>query len=200
MRCRPCKIGLGTVEFDTSRSVAQPFRDPGRCHVGYKVGDRIVYPNHGVGIVEKILSRTIADEEQDFYSLRILSNDSTVMVPLSNTENVGIRPIMTKKDVAKIYRVLQSKKFNITEDWKSRYQENCESMRTGSIVDVATVFKNLSLLSQSKNLSYRERKMLDKAKYLIVSEIAEVERSEEAKIEEQVDKSLSKGLASQVPS
>ena len=163
--------------------------------MGYKVGDRVVYPNHGVGIVEKILSRTIADQEQDFYSLRILSNDSTVMVPLTNTENVGIRPIMTKKDVAKIYRALQNKKFNITEDWKGRYQENCESMRTGSIVDVATVFKNLSLLSQSKNLSYRERKMLDKAKYLIVSEIAEVERTEEAKIEEQVDKALGKGLA-----
>ncbi len=168
--------------------------------MGYKVGDRIVYPNHGVGIVEKILSRTIADQEQDFYSLRILSNDSTVMVPLSNTETVGIRPIMTKKDVAKIYRSLQNKKFNITEDWKSRYQENCESMRNGSIVDVATVFKNLSLLSQSKNLSYRERKMLDKAKYLIVSEIAEVERTEEAKIEEQVDKALSKGLASHTSS
>lgn len=163
--------------------------------MAYKVGDRIVYPNHGVGIVEKILSRTIADQETEFYSLKILSNDSTVMVPLDNTETVGIRPIMTKKDVAKIYRVLQNGKFNITEDWKSRYQQNCEFMRTGSVVDVATVFKNLTQLSQNKNLSYRERKMLDKAKYLIVSEIAEVERVEEAKVEEQVDKALTKSLA-----
>ena len=165
--------------------------------MNFKVGDRVVYPNHGVGIVEKIMSRTIAEKEEDFYSLRILSNDSTVMVPLANTVNVGIRPIMTKKDVAKVYRVLQNGKFAITDDWKGRYQENCEAMRTGSIVDVATVFKNLSLLSQSKNLSYRERKMLDKAKYLIVSEIAEVEKAEETKIEENVDKALGKSLASQ---
>jgi CarD family transcriptional regulator len=163
--------------------------------VSFKVGDRVVYPNHGVGIVEKIMSRTIAEQEEDFYSLRILSNDSTVMVPLSNVESVGIRPIMSKRDVTKVYKVLQNGKFDITDDWKGRYQENCESMRTGSIVDVATVFKNLSLLSQSKNLSYRERKMLDKAKYLIVSEIAVVESSEEAKVEEQVDKALSKSLA-----
>jgi CarD family transcriptional regulator len=162
--------------------------------VNFKVGDRVVYPNHGVGIVEKIMSRTIAEKEEDFYSLRILSNDSTVMVPLANTVNVGIRPIMTKKDVAKVYRVLQNGKFAITDDWKGRYQENCEAMRTGSIVDVATVFKNLSLLSQSKNLSYRERKMLDKAKYLIVSEIAEVERAEETKVEDQVDKALGKSI------
>jgi len=168
--------------------------------VNFKVGDRVVYPNHGVGIVEKILSRTIADQDTEFYSLRILSNDSTVMVPLSNTVNVGIRPIMTKKDVSKVYRVLQNGKFDITDDWKGRYQENCESMRTGSIVDVATVFKNLSLLSQTKNLSYRERKMLDKAKYLIVSEIAEVERAEETKVEEQVDKALSKSLAAKLAS
>ena len=163
--------------------------------MSFKVGDRVVYPNHGVGIVEKIMSRTIAEQEEDFYSLRILSNDSTVMVPLSNVDSVGIRPIMSKRDVTKVYKVLQNGKFDITDDWKGRYQENCESMRTGSIVDVATVFKNLSLLSQSKNLSYRERKMLDKAKYLIVSEIAVVESAEEAKVEEQVDKALSKSLA-----
>jgi CarD family transcriptional regulator len=162
--------------------------------VNFKVGDRVVYPNHGVGIVEEICSRTIADHEEEFYSLRILSNESTVMVPLTNTKQVGIRRIMAKRDVTKIYKMLQDNKFNITEDWKGRYQENCESMRSGSILDVAMVFKNLSLLSQSKNLSYRERKMLDKAKYLIVSEIAEVENAEETKVEEQVDKALSKSI------
>jgi CarD family transcriptional regulator len=163
--------------------------------VNFKVGDRVVYPNHGVGVVEKIFSKTIEDQEETFYSLRILSNDSTVLVPLANTVVVGLRPIMAKRDVARVYKVLQNGKFSITEDWKGRYQENCESMRTGSIVDVATVYKNLSLLSQHKNLSYRERKMLDKAKYLIVSEIAEVERSEEDHVEQQVEKALSKSIA-----
>ena len=161
----------------------------------FKVGDRVVYPNHGVGIVDEIVDKTFGDTEATFYSLKILANDSTVLVPTTNTEQVGLRPIMAKREVTKVYRVLQNGEFSITDDWKGRYQENCESMRTGSIVDVAVVFKNLSLLSQNKNLSYRERKMLDKAKYLIVSEIAEVERAEEAVVEQQVEKALSKSLA-----
>jgi len=160
----------------------------------FKVGDKVVYPNHGVGVIEQIESKTFGEDESTFYSLRILANDSTVLVPTCNTVQVGLRPIMRKQDVSRVWSVLRSDDFAITEDWKGRYQENCEKMRTGSIVDVATVFKNLSFLSQKKNLSYRERKMLDKAKYLIVSEIAEVQRAEEAAVETQVDAAVSKSM------
>jgi CarD family transcriptional regulator len=163
--------------------------------INFKIGDKVVYPNHGVGVIEQIQSKRFGESEATFYSLRILANDSTVLVPTSNTSQVGLRPIIPKKEVNRVWDVLQNDEFDITEDWKGRYQENCERMRTGSIVDVATVLKTLTCLAQSKNLSYRERKMLDKAKYLIVSEIAEVQRADEAAIEALVEKAISKSLA-----
>ena len=161
----------------------------------FKVGDKVVYPNHGVGVIEAILAKRFGEDESNFYSLRILSNDSTVLVPTTNTKTVGLRPIMTKREITRVYKVLQNGEISITGDWKGRYQENCEKMRTGSISEVATVFKNLSFLSQSKNLSYRERKMLDKAKYLIVSEIAEVQSADEETVEAQVDQAVSKSIS-----
>ena len=164
----------------------------------FKIGDKVVYPNHGVGVIEKIKSKTFDEAEATFYALRILANDSTVLVPTGNTKQVGLRPIIPKREVSRVYKVLQDGEITITGDWKGRYQENCEKMRTGSIVDVATVFKSLTFLSQSKNLSYRERKMLDKAKYLIVSEIAEVQRADEASIEVQVDRAVSKSISASV--
>ena len=163
--------------------------------VSFKIGDKVVYPNHGVGVIEQIQAKTFGGAEARFYSLRILANDSMVLVPTDNTVQVGLRPIIQKRDVSRVYEVLEDGDFAITDDWKGRYQENCERMRTGSIVDVATVFKNLTYLSQNKNLSYRERKMLDKAKYLIVSEIAEVQRADEAAVEAQVEKAISKSLS-----
>ena len=100
--------------------------------IQFKVGDKVVYPNHGVGVIEKIQSQSFGDGELMFYALRILANDSTVLVPTANTKQVGLRPIMRKKEVSQVYDVLQSGKFSITDDWKGRYQENCERMRTGS--------------------------------------------------------------------
>lgn len=164
----------------------------------FKIGDKVVYPNHGVGVIEQIQSKEFGGAASTFYSLRILANDSTVLVPTDNTLQVGLRPVIQKREIPRVYQVLEDGEIAITGDWKGRYQENCEKMRTGSIVDVATVFKNLTYLSQSKTLSYRERKMLDKAKYLIVSEIAEVQRTEESAVEAQVDRAVSKTLAAVV--
>ncbi len=158
----------------------------------FKVGDKVVYPNHGVGVVEQIMNVSAAGADRDtFYRLRILSNDSTVLVPTSNTNHVGLRKVLSKKEVDKVFRVLRSGKIEITTDWKGRFQENSDKMRTGDIFEVARVLKNLTYLSKSKNLSYRERKMLDKSRYLIVSEIAEVSKQPEEKIEEKVDKAVS---------
>ena len=168
--------------------------------IEFKIGDKVVYPNHGVGVIDKIESRQYGEnnDESTFYSLRILANDSTVLVPTSNIQLVGLRPIMRKAEVSRVLKVLENEEFSITDDWKGRYQENCERMRTGSIVDVATVFKNLTFLSTSKNLSYRERKMLDKAKYLIVSEIAEVQRSNEETVEAQIEKAIAKSMVGRI--
>jgi len=162
--------------------------------VQFKIGDKVVYPNHGVGIIERIeeiAPPTGMTGDGTFYRLRILSNDSMVLVPAANTTQVGLRKVLSRKDVDKVFRVLRSTKIEITSDWKGRFQENSEKMRTGDIYEVARVLKNLTYLSKSKNLSYRERKMLDKSRYLIISEIAEVANLPEDQIEAKVDKAVS---------
>ncbi len=156
----------------------------------FKIGDKVVYPNHGVGVIEQIMTASNSGMDNTFYRLRILSNDSTVLVPTTNTTQVGLRQVLSRKDVDKVFKVLRSSKIEITNDWKGRFQENSDKMRTGDIFEVIRVLKNLSYLSKSKNLSYRERKMLDKSKYLIVSEIAEVSNMPENEIEAKVDKAV----------
>ena len=160
----------------------------------FKIGDKVVYPNHGLGIIEQIEKRTMGDRMEEFLTLRIVANDSTVMVPRSNTTNVGLRRVVTKKEVEDVFDVLKDTKITLYDDWKGRFQENSDKMRTGSITEVARVFKSLSHLALQKNLSYRERRMLDKAKYLIVSEIAEVERMPTDQVEAKIDRAVSRGI------
>jgi CarD family transcriptional regulator len=158
--------------------------------VNFKVGDKVVYPNHGIGVIEEISRPAGNAGERVFYCLRILANQSTVLVPTSNTDQVGLRKVVSRKEVDRVFRILRSTDVAVAADWKGRYQENSDRMRTGSIEEVAQVLKNLALLSQNKSLSYRERKMLDKARYLVVSEIAEVSKVPEAKVEEKIDKAI----------
>lgn len=160
----------------------------------FKIGDKVVYPNHGLGIIEQIEKRSMGDRIEEFLTLRIVANDSTVMVPRSNTSNVGLRRVVTRKEVEEVFDVLKDTKITLYDDWKGRFQENSDKMRTGSITEVARVFKSLSHLALQKNLSYRERRMLDKAKYLIVSEIAEVERMPADQVEAKIDRAVSRGI------
>ena len=160
----------------------------------FKIGDKVVYPNHGLGIIEQIEKRATGDRVEEFLTLRIVANDSTVMVPRSNTTNVGLRRVVTKKEVEEVFDVLKDTKITLYDDWKGRFQENSDKMRTGSITEVARVFKSLSHLALQKNLSYRERRMLDKAKYLIVSEIAEVERLPVDQVEAKIDRAVARGI------
>jgi len=160
----------------------------------FKIGDKVVYPNHGLGVIEQIEKRATGDRMEEFLTLRIVANDSTVMVPRSNTANVGLRRVVTKKEVEEVFEVLKDTKITLYDDWKGRFQENSDKMRTGSITEVARVFKSLSHLALQKNLSYRERRMLDKAKYLIVSEIAEVERMPVDQVEAKIDRAVARGI------
>jgi CarD family transcriptional regulator len=162
--------------------------------VQFKVGDKVVYPNHGIGIIEDIQRTATDGVEGSFYRLRILANDSTVMVPATNTDAVGLRRVIPRKEIEQVFTVLQNGDVQIQSNWKGRFQDNSNRMRTGEILEVAAVLKNLSLLSQRKTLSYRERRMLDKARYLVISEIAEVERIPESVAEEKVDKAVARSV------
>ena len=158
----------------------------------FHIGDKVVYPNHGVGIIEQISSRTFGATVEKFYLLKIKSSSLKVMVPFHNVAMVGLRRVVRNGEVQKIVDFLMDGECDNNADWKYRFKENSERMRTGSLLEVAAVLKGLLLLSQSKPLSFREKKMLERARYLLVSELAMAKNCEEPQIEEMLSKALSK--------
>lgn len=156
----------------------------------FQVGEKVIYPNHGIGVVESIQTT----QGTGVYVLRILSNDSRVWVPRENATGVGLRPVITSSDVRKIFNILSDGTIDQHPNWKGRFKENSDKMRTGSIYEVAEVLKGLTYLARKKSLSFREKRMLDRAKFLIVSEIAEVEGKTLALVEERVDRALIKTM------
>ena len=158
---------------------------------GFHIGDKVVYPNHGVGIIEQISSRTIGASVEKFYLLKIKSSSLKVMVPFNNVNSVGLRRVVRNGEIQKILDFLTDGECLNNADWKYRFKENSERMRTGSLLEVALVLKGLLMLNQSKPLSFREKKMLERARYLLVSELAMAKNCEERLIEELLSKALS---------
>jgi len=163
--------------------------------VTFEIGDKVIYPNHGLGVVQKIESRTIMGMTCGFYQLRMVSNETTVLVPVENADSVGLRKAVGNSEVDRLYSLLGDGKIDTGQNWKGRFKDNSDRMRTGSLFDVVEVLKSLSYLSRSKNLSFREKRMLDRAKFLVTSEIAEVTREDlpgvEVKVEEALERSSS---------
>jgi CarD family transcriptional regulator len=160
--------------------------------VEFQVGEKVIYPNHGIGVVESIQTRPVGEIQISLYELRILANDSRVWVPQANADGVGLRPVIRPSDVRKIFNLLGDGRVEQLSNWKGRFKENSDKMRTGSLYEVAVVLKGLTYLSRKKALSFREKRMLERAKFLLVSEIAEAEGKPRAAVEEKVDKSLEK--------
>ena len=158
----------------------------------FQVGDKVIYPNHGLGIVERIEEKTILGTTCGFFHLRIVANDTTVLVPVANVDGVGLRKAITDEEVERIFGLLGDGKIDNHQNWKGRFKDNSDKMRTGSIYDMADVLKSLTFLSKSKSLSFREKRMLDRAKALIISEISEVMQTTAQAIEDRVNESLEK--------
>jgi len=158
--------------------------------VPFKVGDRVVYPNHGIGVIEAIQNREIGGNNCSFFSLKIVANDTTVLIPTQNASNVGLRKTITRRDVDSLFELLKDDQKAGQSNWKGRFKENSDRMRSGSIFEVAEVLKALSFLSRSKTLSYREKRMLDKARQLVVMEVAEVQRTPVEQVEVEVETAL----------
>jgi CarD family transcriptional regulator len=161
----------------------------------FKIGQKVVYPNHGVGLVEKIEAGSIDGVEQTYFHLRLLSNNSKVMVPKANLELVGLRALCVSTEIKKLFTVLRNGKIDTYKDWKGRYKQNLDKMKTGSLPEVAQVLKNLRLVSTKKSLSFREKKMYERARYFIVSEVAHVKCIQEPEAEKLVDRALDSSIA-----
>jgi CarD family transcriptional regulator len=160
--------------------------------VDFQVGEKVIYPNHGIGVVESIQTRPTPTGKISLYQLRILANDSRVWIPQQNADGVGLRHVITAADVRRIFALLGDGTIDQHPNWKGRFKENSDKMRTGSLYEVAIVLKGLTHLSRKKALSFREKRMLDRAKFLLISEIAEVEGKPAPMIEERVDRALIK--------
>lgn len=151
-------------------------------------GDMAVYPAHGVGVIEAIENQTIAGIDQPFYVMKILDNAMKIMIPTASSDNVGLRAIISKKEVDDVLAILRDRDAEIgSQTWNRRYREYMEKIKTGSIHEVAAVLRDLYLLSVDKDLSYGERKMMDTAKSLLVTEISLARKVDESKIESMIE-------------
>lgn len=160
--------------------------------LNFHIGDKVVYPNHGVGIIEQISSRSIGASVERFYLLHIKASSLKVMVPCQNAGSVGLRRVVRNGEIQKVLDLLSITENGTNGDWKDRFKENSDRMRTGSLLEVAGVLKSLIALHKAKPLSFREKKMLERARYLLVSELAMARNCEEAKVEELLTLALAK--------
>ena len=150
--------------------------------MAFKIGDKAVYPAHGVGVIEGIETREIAGITQTFYVLKIMENGMTIMVPTRNADNIGMREVIAGEKIHQVFDILQERGVKLdSQTWNRRYREYMGKIKTGSVFEVAKVLRDLSILKTSKSLSFGERKMFDIAKSLLVKELSvALDESEEA--------------------
>lgn len=154
----------------------------------FRVGEKAVYPGYGVAEITGVEDREIAGTSQRFYVLRVLGKDMTLMVPMSNAASVGLRSIIDEVEVEAVYAVLRKRGEKIsTATWNRRYREYMEKIRSGSLVEISSVLRDLSLLRADKELSYGERNMLETARALVVQELALARQKSEPDIETELE-------------
>lgn len=155
----------------------------------FSPGDLAVYPAHGVGRIEAIESREIGGNRMDFYIMKILENGMVIMIPTKNVDSVGLRSVIHKKDVDKVYEIMTSKRGNTIDNqtWNRRYREYMDKIKTGSLYDVAEVFRDLFILKLTKDLSFGERKLLDTAKGLLLKELCTAKDKDEKAIMAEIE-------------
>ncbi|MEW6243184.1 MAG: CarD family transcriptional regulator [Bacillota bacterium] len=137
----------------------------------FNVGDKVVYPMHGAGIIEAIEEKEILGERKSYYIMRLPIGDMKVMIPTASVNEVGLRQVIGESDVEKVFDILRSDKTRMSPNWNRRYRANLEKIKTGDIFEVAEVVRNLVLREREKGLSTGERKMLDSARQILLSEL-----------------------------
>jgi CarD family transcriptional regulator len=161
----------------------------------FKIGEIAVYPVYGVVAVKGIEIKEICGTKKTFYIFKVIDSDVTVMVPTDNTQIVGLRPVIAKTEIPKIYQILRSRKktndcINGHKSWNKRYREYAEKLKSGNIFEVAEVLKDIYLLQNEKELSFGERRMMDAARALLIKEISIAKNSEEKLVAGEVERLL----------
>ncbi len=148
----------------------------------FQVGEKVVYPNHGVGTIENISSRAFGAQQERFYLLRLSPNSMTVMVPFSHVTDVGLRKVTKCSEITRVLNYLAAGHPCCAQDWKDRFKENSDKMKGGSLLEIAEVFKALVIIRTAKPLSFREKKMLERARSMLILEtsVAKAVKEQEA--------------------
>ena len=155
----------------------------------FQVGDLAVYPAHGVGRIEAVESRVINGEKHDFYIMKVIENSMVIMIPTCNVDSVGLRDVISDKEIPKIYDVMKTERESPadTQTWNRRYREYMDKIKTGSLYDVAEVFRDLYLLRLNKDLSFGERKLFDTATTLLLRELSTAKNTDEETIMAEIE-------------
>lgn len=154
----------------------------------FKIGDKAVYPAYGVGVIERVEKKEISGVVMSFYILRILNSDMTLMIPTNSIESSGLRQIISKDKIKKVYSILRERDIPVdSQTWNRRHREYKDKIRTGSVFEIAEVLRDLTLLKSDKILSFGERTMLDNVRALLIKELALAKGVQEKLIEEELN-------------
>lgn len=152
----------------------------------FNIGDKVVYPMHGAGIIEDIEEKNISGQKEEYYSIK-MPGEVKVMVPIAKADQVGVRGIIDEETAGKVFKVLEANSTEMSMNWNKRYRDNMEKIKSGDVYEVADVVRNLSLKQKDKGLSTGEKKMLLNAKQILVSELTLVSKLGQEKVEEMIE-------------
>lgn len=155
----------------------------------FNVGDKIVYPMHGAGTIDAIEQKDILGEKQDYYIIK-MPGEVKVMVPIAKASQIGVRNIINKEEAGKVLEVLEADETEMSNNWNKRYQENMLKMKSGSVYEIADVVRNLSYKQKEKGLSTGEKKMLNNAKQILISELVLAEHATEPEVEKLIENKI----------
>jgi CarD family transcriptional regulator len=159
----------------------------------YKVGDKVVYPHHGAGTVVKKESREVLGQKREYLTIKILHNDMTVQVPCENADQVGLRRVIGEKEVAVVLKALTGGSTEMPKNWNRRFKHNRDKMKTGDVLELAEVVRNLALRDHEKGLSTGEKQMFVKAKKILASELMYAKSMDEEECAEWLEEVLETG-------
>ncbi len=156
----------------------------------YQVGDKVVHPMHGAGVIDSIVQQKVAGKVQDYYLLRLSAGSMMVMIPTSSTEEIGVRPVVTGEQAEDILNAMEHLEVDMTQNWNRRYRENMVRLKSGDLLEVARVIKGLMARESQKGLSNGERKMLHIARQILISELVLAQSLPYEAVEASVDSAL----------
>ncbi len=137
----------------------------------FQIGDYIVHPMHGAGVIESVVTKKINGQQRDYYVLKLPVGDMVVMVPVAGCENIGVRSVISKSEAENVFKLFKDIEVSMTQNWNKRYRENMDKIKSGNLLDVASVVKGLMRRDNERGLSTGERKMLHSAKQILISEL-----------------------------